>query len=163
MPRIQANEAALMLAKKPTDDAPEATLRPLVAVATVAFALCFSSGCRLCCDREDPAYAAYGGLWERTERNSGRVGSLFDPAGARVADLTDREAPAENDDARSNIIPPQRLDREPQDADEPQQPEPQKPDDETEEEFQERLRKFEEEQMLKAMIIPGEPAPPQIR
>jgi len=51
------------------------------------------SGCRICADCEDLAYPAYGGAWERTRRDSGRVGSLFDPAGAQSASLTDRDQP----------------------------------------------------------------------
>lgn len=131
-----------------------------------------ASGCRLCCDSEDIAYPAYGGVWERIERNQGRVGSLYDPAGARASNLTDRNAPAENDDARSNIIPPQRLEEDLQD-DSPIDPVPEprpRSEGETEEEFEERLKKFQEEQMkdgdddmLNAMIIPGSPQPPSFR
>jgi hypothetical protein len=148
-----------------------------------------SLGCRLCCDGEDVAYPAYGGVWERTLRNEGRVGSLYAPAGARTAELTDRNAPAENDATRSNIIPPERLDEDPDDdapavpvpedaVPEDAVPEDAAPEDdlpprsegETEEEFQERLKRFQQEQLeqqdnepLNAMVIPGTPQPPSVR
>lgn len=50
-------------------------------------------GCRICADCEDAAYPAYGGSWQRTIRNTGRVGSLFDPAGAKAFDLASRDEP----------------------------------------------------------------------
>ncbi|TWU40674.1 hypothetical protein [Novipirellula artificiosorum] len=57
-----------------------------------------SLGCRICADCEDLAYPAYGGAWERTRREDGRVGSLFDPAGARNAQLVDRDTPLDPDE-----------------------------------------------------------------
>lgn len=51
------------------------------------------AGCRLCCDSGDKAYGAYGGIWARTHRDNGRVGSVFDPGGAMVANLTPKPAP----------------------------------------------------------------------
>lgn len=42
------------------------------------------TGCRLCTDCEDEAYPTYGGIWQRTDRSNGRVGSVFAPAGAQV-------------------------------------------------------------------------------
>jgi len=59
-----------------------------LAAATFSLAvvtlLGFAGGCTLApdCDLED--YGAYGGRWQRTLRNSGRVGSVFDPAGAQL-------------------------------------------------------------------------------
>ncbi|TWT73380.1 hypothetical protein [Allorhodopirellula solitaria] len=47
-------------------------------------------GCRLCADCDDEAYASYGGAWQRTLRDSGRVGSIFDPGGSRASDLSAR-------------------------------------------------------------------------
>ncbi|MCC9640831.1 hypothetical protein LOC71_00980 [Rhodopirellula sp. JC740] len=52
-----------------------------------------STGCRLCADCESDAYPAYGGAWERTLRETGRVGSVFDPGGVRAADLESRTDP----------------------------------------------------------------------
>ncbi|TWU66310.1 hypothetical protein [Crateriforma conspicua] len=61
-----------------------------LAIAVAATTL---TGCRLCstCEMED--YSAYGGIWERTQRDSGRVGSLFDPAGVRGASLASKSDP----------------------------------------------------------------------
>lgn len=39
------------------------------------------SGCAMCGSPFDYSYAAHGGLWDREDRESGRVGSAFDPAG----------------------------------------------------------------------------------
>jgi hypothetical protein len=55
-------------------------------------------GCRICADCEDLAYPAYGGAWQRTQRYAGRVGSVFDPAGARSPTLSDREGPPTPDE-----------------------------------------------------------------
>lgn len=65
------------------------------------------SGCRICQDCGDLDYPTYGGAWERTRRDSGRVGSIFDPAGARSATLSDRE-PAADDPTNG---PPENADR----------------------------------------------------
>ena len=66
--------------------------------AMVAIVAVASTGCRLCCDTEDAAYPAYGGKWQRTIRDSGRVGSLFDSAGNRASLLVDRDVPAGQDE-----------------------------------------------------------------
>ena len=71
-----------------------------------------NAGCRLCCNSEDLAYPAYGGAWQRTRREDGRVGSLFDPAGARIAELTSRDESKSVDELYRN-----RLTDEPSDAD----------------------------------------------
>ena len=42
-------------------------------------------------------YPAYGGSWQRTVRDSGRVGSIFDSAGGKVAELADRDQPLPTD------------------------------------------------------------------
>jgi len=41
-----------------------------------------SSGCALCCAPFDCDYPYLGGAWVRTNPSSGRVGSVFDEAGA---------------------------------------------------------------------------------
>ncbi len=56
-----------------------------------------STGCTIPSDCGDMDYPTYGGAWQRTRRDSGRVGSVFDPAGARTATLSPRELP-ENDE-----------------------------------------------------------------
>lgn len=73
-------------------------------------------GCRLCCDSEDLAYPAYGGAWQRTRRDAGRVGSLFDPAGARTAKLTSRDEPKSVDELYRNRLMDQSSDDEPTEA-----------------------------------------------
>jgi hypothetical protein len=57
---------------------------------------CSLTGCTICQDCGDLDYPTYGGAWERTRRDSGRVGSVFDPAGVRVAALSPRDAVAED-------------------------------------------------------------------
>ena len=67
--------------------------RPVVG-AFLAACLAFASpGCRTSFDTYDMDYPAYGGAWQRTNRECGRVGSLFDPAGGKVASLVDRDEP----------------------------------------------------------------------
>jgi hypothetical protein len=52
------------------------TLLPLVA------SLLFAGGCAMCCAPYDCDYPYVGGRWVRHNPSSGRVGSLFDEAGA---------------------------------------------------------------------------------
>lgn len=54
-------------------------------------------GCRLGADCDLESYPAYGGAWQRTVRDSGRVGSIFDPGGSRASDLSARADSSEND------------------------------------------------------------------
>lgn len=57
----------------------------------IAFACTLTaSGCRLCADCDLESFPSYGGAWQRTVRDSGRVGSVFDPGGSRSADLSAR-------------------------------------------------------------------------
>ena len=42
-------------------------------------------------------YPAFGGSWQRTVRDAGRVGSVFDSAGGKVSDLTARDQPLSTD------------------------------------------------------------------
>ena len=123
-----------------------------------------SGGCRLCCDLEDQAFPAYGGVWERTQRDSGRVGSLFDPGGARTSDLSPRDSAGDDDDERSSIAPYGGKKSEEDESGERVIPE-RKSDEETEQEFQDRLKEFEadKEKMLSAGLIPGEILPPDLR
>ena len=64
----------------------------------VVAVLVLSGGCRICQDCEDLSYPAYGGAWERTIRDSGRVGSMFDPGGARASNLVSRDRPPQPDE-----------------------------------------------------------------
>lgn len=59
-------------------------------LAWVFCGLILVGGCRLCADCDDEAYPSYGGAWQRTHRDSGRVGSIFDPGGTRASDLSQR-------------------------------------------------------------------------
>jgi hypothetical protein len=43
-----------------------------------------SLGCAMCAGPDDYTYAAYGGRWQRDNMVTGRVGSIFDPAGGPV-------------------------------------------------------------------------------
>jgi hypothetical protein len=122
------------------------------------------SGCRLCCDSEDAAYPAYGGVWERTDRDSGRVGSLFDPGGARQSSLSTKESADQYQDALRRMGPMNGEESEDdQGEDDPSRdaPEQKKFDSESEEEFQQRRKKIE--RMLNTSVIPGEPLPPSLR
>jgi len=64
----------------------------------IACILIAGSGCRICASCEDEAYPAYGGAWQRTIRDHGRVGSVFAPAGGKVASLVDKDTPLEPDE-----------------------------------------------------------------
>ena len=44
------------------------------------------TGCAMCDNSQDCTYPAFGGKWQRDNPVSGRVGSLFDPAGVEVTD-----------------------------------------------------------------------------
>jgi len=73
-------------------------MRSLSLASACSLFACFllilpSIGCRICLDNHDLDYPTYGGAWQRTTRDSGRVGSLFEPAGAKVATLVDRDEP----------------------------------------------------------------------
>ncbi len=76
--------------------------RKLRSETLVIFALILAAlslgGCRICADCEDLAYPAYGGAWQRTQRESGRVGSTFDPGGAKLANLVNRDVPSQPDE-----------------------------------------------------------------
>ncbi len=80
--------------------------RPLLVFATWAlllasFAFSFT-GCTLCQPCGELDYPTYGGAWERTRRDGGRVGSVFDPAGARSAVLSDRDSDPEDRSIRTS-------------------------------------------------------------
>ncbi len=136
-------------------------LRRSLACAVVLGTLSGMSGCRLCCSLEDAAYPSYGGLWERTQRDDGRVGSLFEPGGARSSSLQPRES-ASDADSRRRIAP---FAAPGDDESDPSFNESD-PEGRTEEE---RLKRFQErrdelqEKMLSAEVIPGVPAPPAFR
>ena len=86
-------------------------------------------GCRICADCEDLDYPAYGGAWQRTLRNSGRVGSVFDPGGAKAGNLVDRTAPEEPDQIERNRQESQSQDPDMTDPGEIDSPDRGNPDD----------------------------------
>ncbi|HJN09498.1 MAG: hypothetical protein QGH33_06585 [Pirellulaceae bacterium] len=45
-----------------------------------------NAGCTLCSDCDDYSYGAFGGRWERSDLNYGRVGSAFSPEGSTISD-----------------------------------------------------------------------------
>src|SRR5690606_3336616 len=59
------------------------------------------TGCTIPSDCGDLDYPTYGGAWQRTRRDSGRVGSVFDPAGARSATLVQRDQDDDPENARA--------------------------------------------------------------
>lgn len=145
--------------------APATVSRTLATALLLAGILLVNSGCRLCCDPETEAFPAYGGAWERTSRTSGRVGSTFDPGGARIGSFTPRDSANKVDLLE---LEQQRDESgEESDSDEPPAPEPTEanPEDteaERERKFQERLKQFEERQLEDIDVIPGATLPPDV-
>ncbi|NND96303.1 MAG: hypothetical protein HKN47_03110 [Pirellulaceae bacterium] len=153
-------------------------------VATLLFAVGILSGCRLCDTSEDLAYPAYGGAWQRTVRDSGRVGSLFDPAGARASELVSREAPITADELeRSRREEEDKADR-PSDETDDEDPESSASDDPmdlgpdqndgtpnldpsddspSDPELEDRKRKLRDQDLEDIKIIPGDALPPLMR
>lgn len=148
----------------PFADSTKRVSRTLLGLILLAGMLAIGSGCRLCCDLEDQDYPAYGGAWERTNRSSGRVGSLFDPGGARASALAPRNKAGDGIDGR-NRVAPSRDDAENElDNAIPPSDQQKKSDEETEQEFQDRLKKLQNDNnMLSAEVILGAPSPPQFR
>jgi hypothetical protein len=83
-----------------------------IAVALILLGGSTLTGCTLCQDCGDLDYPTYGGAWERTRRDSGRVGSIFDPAGARTAKLADRDAEPDTDERSPAKVTPEAEDQE---------------------------------------------------
>lgn len=158
-------------------------LRPaagrFLAIAMLVAGLFPLAGCRLCADCEDLAYPAYGGAWQRTNRNQGRVGSIFDPAGAKTSELVSRDTPPDPDELErqrqesrgSGISDAQPREKEGDTDTEPgdQRDKENKSDelrerklDDIEEKRENELRSKELED-IKVHLIPGEPIPPVVR
>ena len=141
-------------------------LRRWAIAAAALVLLAGGPGCRLCCDGEDLAYPAYGGAWERTNRDSGRVGSIFDPGGARVADLSPR-----TDGSPPRLFEPGDLEAlEGEASNEMESPEATDSNDQQQDdaEFQERLEEFRRQQRAAEGdeqdidVIPGRTLPPDL-
>ncbi|MCA9177937.1 MAG: hypothetical protein KDB14_25915 [Planctomycetales bacterium] len=83
------------------------------------------AGCIMCCEPHYDMFPAYGGAWERTDRNHGVVGSMLHPEAGQLV-----EAGSGGLTTRSNVEevePP--ADREPEPDDEPDEFLPPLPDD----------------------------------
>ena len=60
-------------------------MKRLLNAAACLSLLVASMGCAICQGPDDYSYPAYGGRWQRMDRQHGRVGSRFTPeAGTRV-------------------------------------------------------------------------------
>lgn len=68
-------------------------MRRLLGISLVLPLLTLAGGCAMCCAPYDGHYLYQGGAWVRHNPESGRVGSLFDEAGAPVT-LAPATAPA---------------------------------------------------------------------
>lgn len=67
-----------------------------------------ASGCAMSDSSLDYNYGAYGGKWQRTDPCCGRVGSIIDPAGARVMSQQTKASPAQQpDDGPQSILAPE--------------------------------------------------------
>src|SRR6185295_17138295 len=62
----------------------ELTMRRLLAMSSLLGLALLVSGCAMCCAPYDCDYPYVGGRWVRNNPSSGRVGSIFDEAGAAV-------------------------------------------------------------------------------
>lgn len=133
------------------------------------------TGCRICTNTEDLAYPSYGGAWQRTLRESGRVGSVYDPGGAQASSLVSREDPITADEIERN-----RRDAEGIEEDDPEM------DDETEDEegmdegpdgddgtdgsdsdrddeVEKKKQELRDQKFDEVKVIPGDPLPPLLR
>ena len=79
--------------------------RALVSALVVIAAM--ASGCTMCCDRWYHTYSGYGGTWQRTDPEHGRVGSAFTDAGVHVEPGEESDAePAAPDRPGPRPAPP---------------------------------------------------------
>jgi hypothetical protein len=155
----------------------EPTLGRSIAIVLLVAGLVPLAGCRICADCEDLAYPAYGGAWQRTKRNHGRVGSIFDPAGAKTSELVSRDTPPDpheleqqrQEERGSNITDPDRRgeegDTEPKEERDMENKSDQLRErqlDDIQEKKEDELRTKELDD-IKVRLIPGEPLPPVLR
>lgn len=100
------------------------------AAMVLLVALC--GGCSMCQQCELDTYSASGGRWQRTDRDHGRVGSLFAPAGALVpydASADPHAVPADERSAAPGLRPPGSGEAPGDDAPEARAPEARAPGD----------------------------------
>lgn len=62
------------------------------------------SGCTICASPDLESYTTYGGAWHRTDRDHGRVGSVFAPAGSRVG--SSLATPSQESSSTIEEVPP---------------------------------------------------------
>ena len=138
-----------------------------------------SAGCRICAVCEPNAYGAYGGAWERTVRDTGRVGSMFEPAGGLASNLVSRDDPEDPDELErrrqqersGGVTDPDRTDGQDQEeADEAQDEELRDKAQELQERKLEDIEEEKEDELRKknlddinVRIMPGQPMPPVLR
>ena len=147
-----------------------------LAIALMLGSLIPLSGCRICADCEGIAYPAYGGAWQRTRRDSGRVGSIFDPGGAKASELVSRDMPPSPDEydrrrqeERGDKISDPTMDdedesveereREFDDRERMEEELRQKQLEDIEEKMEEELKKKDLDD-INVRIVPGQPMPP---
>lgn len=164
------------------------TRRPLqsitmrwLAIALISISVAPLGGCRICAECDDLDYPSYGGAWQRTRRDGGRVGSMFDPAGARAATLVSRDTPLDSDvierqrqeqrdDGGTDLQDPDEMDED-RELEEPDSDDSREGAQEREDELrQKKLEDIEfdgEDEMrnksldeINIRIIPGQPLPP---
>ncbi len=140
-----------------------------------------AGGCRICAECNDLDYPAYGGAWQRTRRDAGRVGSVFDPAGAKAADLVARDEPERPDQrerrrqTEAGVISPFRRDREESDTGNADPVESDDADQLRERSEELRNRSLDDIQIegeenlrnkgiddIEINVVPGQPAPPAV-
>ena len=138
-----------------------ASLRNRILLVAI-IAILPTAGCRLCCETDDHTYSAYGGAWERTRRDSGRVGSIFDPAGAKASTLVERDEPDRPEvlDRERRKDDPDAYSLEPdKDPSRPEMPEDDTDDDEA---LRKRIEELRNQQLEDIDAEPGKLVPPTL-
>ena len=82
------------------------------------------TGCTLCPSPHADEYGAYGGIWQRDDLNNGRVGSVFAPAGHRIEDPQQVDAPTLAPADGEMELPPQIPENTPDDSTQPRDDSP---------------------------------------
>jgi hypothetical protein len=70
-------------------------MRRLFPLGLLIFSASMSMGCAMCCSPYDYAFGYHGGAWQRDELCTGRVGSVFAPAGSKVLTTEAKKAETE--------------------------------------------------------------------
>lgn len=146
-----------------------------VTLAILCAGLLPLGGCRICAECEDLSYPAYGGAWQRTQREQGRVGSLFDPGGAKASSLVARDTPSDIDELereRQKARGKSALDGDPDEMDSPEPEREEERDREMElrdrelddiEEGKENELREKNLDDININVVPGQPMPPVLR